>query len=144
MSLFDVNDLITVKLYYMIKEINGNKNLVILEDKKAEEMMKDEKKASKVEFVTTKWSKLSWKDQNDVSTLSYRDIDPITGESKFNFIVYRDSMIKKCLKEWDIKDGDNPVPVNAINIDRLPGEVVIVLYNKFNEATNLSEDEEKN
>ena len=67
MSLFDVNDLITVKLYYMIKEINGNKNLVILEDKKAEEMMKDEKKASKVEFVTTKWSKLSWKDQNDVS-----------------------------------------------------------------------------
>ena len=144
MSLFDVSDLITVKLYYMIKEVNGNKNLVVLEDKKAEGMMDDEEQSSKVEFITTKWSKLNWKDQNDVTSLSYRDIDPITGESKFNFIVYRDSVIKRCLKEWDIKDGDNLIPVNSINIDRLPGEIVISLYNKFNELTNFSEEEEKN
>jgi len=107
-------------------------------------MMDDEEQSSKVEFITTKWSKLNWKDQNDVTSLSYRDIDPITGESKFNFIVYRDSVIKRCLKEWDIKDGDNLIPVNSINIDRLPGEIVISLYNKFNELTNFSEEEEKN
>ena len=144
MSLFDVNDLITVKLYYMIKERNGNKNLVILEDKKAEEMLKDEKMASKVESITTKWSKLSWKDQNDVTSIAYKDIDPITGENKFNFIAYRDSMVKRCLKEWDIKDGNNPIPVSAANIDRLPGSIVLSLYDGFNAVVNFSEEESKN
>ena len=144
MSLFDVNDLITVKLYYMIKEVNGNKSLIILGDDKAEEMLKDEKKSSSIESVTTKWSKLSWKEQNELTSLSYRDIDPITGESKFNFIIYRDTMIKKCLREWDIKDGDNNIPVNNENIDRLPGDIVINLYDRFNKISSLSSEESKN
>ena len=46
MSLFDAN-LVEIKLYYTFKEKNNSKVLMVLTDKKAEELLADEKEKNK-------------------------------------------------------------------------------------------------
>jgi hypothetical protein len=145
MSLFDVNDLVTVKLYYTFKSVDSGKKLVILEDDKAEELLKDEEKKGEVEVIDSKWRNLNWKEQNEVTEASYsRFSDPTTGERQFNFAAYRDAIIKRCLKEWNLTLNNNVVPVSAENIDRLPGLVVLALFQKFEDIASYNEEEVKN
>ncbi|KKM75976.1 hypothetical protein LCGC14_1384820 [marine sediment metagenome] len=144
MSLLEATDLMTIKLYYEFKKVGEDQKLIILEDDKAEELLLDPIEEKRVEVLETKWSPLSWKDQNDVMAAANKNIDPVSGERQFDFIVYRDSIIKRCLKSWDMKVNDKDVPVNASNIDKLPAKVVIKLYDKYNDRINYTEDEAKN
>ncbi len=144
MSLLDSFDLIEVRLYYKYIKVSNSKQLVIIEDKKAEEMLKDEEKAKGIEVLETKWSMLNWKEQNEVMSASSKITDSITGEKQFNFLIYRDAIIKKCLKSWNITENEKVVPVTSEAIDKLPGPVVVDIYQKFEKYIEFTEEELKN
>ena len=144
MSLLGAVDLIVIRIYYEFKKIGEDKKLIILEDKKAQELLSNPTTAARVEVLETKWSSLRWKDQNDIMSEANKNIDTISGERQFDFIVYRDNIIKRSLKSWNIKEDDKEVPVTAMNIDMLPASIVVRLYDKYNSVVSYTEDESKN
>ncbi len=141
MSLLDSFELMEIKLYYKYAKIGSGKKLVILDDKKAEEMLKDEEKSKEVEVLETQWAMLNWKEQNEVMDASSQVIDSTTGEKQFNFLIYRDAIIKRCLKSWNITINEKPVPVSSEAIDKLPGPVVVEIYQKFEKYIEFDEEE---
>ena len=141
MSLLDSLDLMEIKLYYKYVKVGNGRKLVILDDKKAEEMLTDEVKAKEVEVLETQWAMLNRKEQNEVMNASSQAVDPMTGETQFNFLVYRDAIIKRCLKEWNLTMNEKPVPVTPGAIDKLPGPVVVDIYQKFEKYIEFSEEE---
>ena len=141
MSLLDSVDLMEIKLYYKYTKVGNGRKLVILDDNKAEEILKDEEKAKEVEVLETQWAMLNWKEQNEVMSASSKAIDPTTGEKQFNFLVYRDAIIKKCLKTWNLTMNEKPVPVTPDAIDKLPGPVVVSIYQKFERYIEFNEEE---
>lgn len=141
MSLLDDFDLIEIKLYYKYIKTGNDKKLVILEDKKAEEILQDEEKAKEIEVLETKWSMLNWKEQNEVMNASSKMADSENGEKQFNFLIYRDAIIKRCLKSWNIMVNKKPVPVTPEAIDKLPAPVVIDIYQKFEKYIEFTEEE---
>lgn len=141
MSLLDSHDLMEIKLYYKYTKIGNGKKLVILEDSKAEELMKDSEKSKEVEVLETQWAMLNWKEQNEVMNASSQVTDPTTGEKQFNFLVYRDAIIKRCLKSWNLTMNEKPVPVTPEAIDKLPGPVVVNIYQKFERYIEFDEEE---
>ena len=143
MSLLDQSSFIEINLYYKYVTVGTGKRLVILNKEKAEEQMaSDDESVSKVvETLATKWSLLTWKEQNEVMNLSSQMINPQTGERQFNFLAYRDAIIKRCLKEWNITLNQRPVPVSPDSIDKLPGPVVTNLYQQFETLLDYTEQE---
>ena len=141
MSLLDSLDLININLYYKYIKVGKGKKLAILDDKKAEEMLKDEEKAKGIEILETQWSMLTWKEQNEVMNASSRVTDPTTGEKQFDFLVYRDAIVKRCLRSWNLTMSEKPVPVSDEAIDKLPGPVVINIYQKFEQLVEFTEEE---
>lgn len=150
MSLFDVKDLIEIKLYYKYIEVKGVKKVDIVPDEKAEEVLSklaekedgsDDKE--KIHTVTTKWKNLSWKENNNISSRAVKETGPM-GERRIDLVVYRDLIVKSCLKEWDLMDNGQIVPVTPEAIDSLPGNIVLALYYKFDYIMGYSEEDLKN
>jgi len=144
MSLLDGTELITIKLYYKFKDVKTGKKLIIFEDNKAEELLKDQTKVNGIEVLETKWNSLTWKEYNELMAIASKGTDPISGERQFNFVTYRDNVVKRCLKNWNLIVNDKPVPVTSVNIDKLPAIVVTRLYQKFDALSTYTEDELKN
>ncbi len=144
MSLLDENNegLVEIELYYKFKKIKSGKKLLIIEDEKAKKLIKDGDK--EIEKISTKWRILNWEEQNKVSDKSVQNINPATGQRQFNHILYRDTIIKTCLKEWDLTINEKPVPVTPELINKLPGPVIMELYNKFESVMDYTEEEIKN
>jgi len=140
MSLFDAN-LVEIKLYYTFKERNGSKVLVVLKDDKAEKMLKDEDKKSEVELLTTQWSIMNWKEQNFSIEKAWSGSNVITGEKVFDHVSYRDSIVKSCLKQWDIAINGQIVPVTPEGVDKLPGDIVMGLFDRYEKIVSFSEEE---
>ena len=88
MSLLEVTDLTTIKLYYELKKTGEDQKLIILDDKKAQDLLLDPEEQERVEVLETKWSSLRWKDQNEIMAAANKNVDPISGERQFDFIVY--------------------------------------------------------
>ena len=141
MSLLDSPDLIEIKLYYKYAKTDNSRRLVILEDDVARKLLLDEEKAKEIEVLETKWSMVTWKEQNEVMNLSSQVVNPQTNEKQFNFLAYRDAIIKRCLRSWNLTMNEKPVPVSTDAIDKLPGPVVINLYQKFEQMLEYSEEE---
>ncbi len=145
MSLLDADiDMFKINLYYKFVEISSGKKLIILEDKEAERQIEDKKEGVVIEKLVTNWRILNWKEQNDVISSSYKGLNQNIIDKQFDFIVYRDAIIKRCLKSWDMVIDENPVPLTPDTIDRLPGPVVLALYEKFEKVIDYSEEEVKN
>ena len=143
MSLLDDTNLVTIKLYYTYKDSDSGNKLVVIKDEDIEGLLKDEEKSKSVEILDTQWKPLTWKEQNDVMQMASRDIDLTTGEKQFNFVVYRDAMVKKCFKKWNIKNNGMDIPITPENIDRLPSDIVLLLYQKFEKFIEYSGEELK-
>lgn len=143
MSLFDAN-LVEIKIYYTFKERNNSKILRVLTDEKAEEMLKDESQKEKVESLVTHWSVMNWQEQNDSVEYAYRKTNATTGNKVFDHISYRDAIIKSCLKQWDIMVNGQPAPVTQEAINKLPGDIVMSLYSKYEKILDYNGEELKN
>ncbi len=151
MSLLDENieGLVEIELYYKFKKIKSGKKLLIIEDEKAKKLIKDGDK--EIEKILTKWKILNWEEQNKVSSKSVRfiqTIDPKTGQNierrQFDYVLYRDNIVKICLREWDLTINEKPVPVTPDLINKLPGPVIMELFNKFENVIDYTEEEIKN
>ncbi len=144
MSLLDDNNelLVEIELYYKYKKLENGKKLLIVEDEKAKKLLKDGDK--EIEKISTKWKTLSWSEQNEVSSQSTKVINQSTGQRQFDIINYRDTIIKKCLREWDLTMNEKPVPVTPELINKLPGPIIMELYNKFEGVMDYTEEEVKN
>jgi hypothetical protein len=140
MSLLDDNGLINVKVYYKYINTGSGKKVVIIDNTKAEELLKDEEKGKGIEIFETEWRMFNWKEQNDVSKVS-QSVNIKTGEMQFDYFIYRDQCIKKCLKKWNLTENGNPAPITSENIDRLPGPIVIDMYQRFESISEYSEEE---
>ena len=144
MSLLDSVADIEIKLYYKYITVKSSKKLIIIDNKKAEELLKDEEKSKEIETLVTGWRMLTWKEQNEVTNLSSQAVNAQTGEKQFNYVTYRDSIIKRCLKTWNLTMNEKPVQVSDDMIDKLPGPVVFNLYEKFENLIDYNEEELKN
>jgi len=138
-----MDDLIKIKLYYKIEEIEGRKRLIILDDEKAEELLKDEEKAKGIEIVETEWKTLTWEGETIAMRSSIQAINPMSQTGGFDFYSYRDKITKKCLIKWNLTKKNEPVPVTPENINELPSIIVLNLYNKFDSISNYSSEQLK-
>lgn len=94
--------------------------------------------------IRTKWKRLSWKDQNVIYSKCFKLVTAPDGTTKpeWDGLSFRDLKIKQCLREWDIKDGNNnPVPVSPETIDTLPPFVVSELINAFERYTEANAED---
>lgn len=149
MSLLDENieDLVEIEVYYKMKKMGKGKKLIIIEDEKAKELLEDEEKKKDVEKIITKWRLMDWKEQNEISRRSVSSVtNQLTGvpQRQFDPILYRDNVVKKCLKEWNQTKNGQPVPVTEELIDKLPSPIVMELHRKFEEMIDYTEEEVKN
>ena len=146
MSLLDQSDAIEINLYYKYDSVGSGKRLVILTEEKGKEQLssEDEETSKAIETLETKWDLLTWKEQNEVMNLSSQTTNPQSGERQFNFLAYRDAIIKRCLKGWNITVNEKPIPVTPEAIDALPGPVVANLYQQFEALLDYTEAELKN
>lgn len=141
MSLLDNQNSIEIKLYYKYIDTEYGKKLIIIDNDKAQKLLEDKEKSKTIEILKTTWNLLTWKEQNDVMNKSSHLVNPQTGERQFDFIAYRDTIVKKCLKDWNIQENEKPIPVTSDAIDRLPGTIVTILYEKFEELIDYTEKE---
>jgi hypothetical protein len=141
MSLLDQSNSIEIKLYYKYEEIPNGKRLIIIPEKRAKEQIQNAENQEEIKILETKWDLLTWKEQNEVMNVSSQLVNPQTGERQFNFLAYRDAVIKRCLKEWNITVNEKPVPVTPEAIDSLPSPVVVNLYQQFETLLDYTEQE---
>lgn len=135
------NNFINIKLYYTCLEDEYGKRIVVLSDKKAEEMLEDENKKEKVLILQTKWIQMLWKEQNNIMAQVSKITDPMSGQIQFDVYKFRDSKIKSCLKEWNLKDEqNNDLPVSSDLIDSLPADIIVALLEKYDLATEVTEE----
>ena len=145
MSLLDDN-FISIPLYYMMKEGKyGSKQILILDDKKASEILEDPAQKDNVQILNTKWKELSWKEQNDLLKSGEKTSAP--GETPtFDWASMQMTRVKQILMWWDLKKNENdpePLPVSDENINKMPANVMRALLDKYDNTINISDEELK-
>jgi len=143
MSLLD-DDFVSIPLYYYYREGKyGSKQLIVLEDDKAAEMLEDTEAKQKVEVLNTKWKKMNWKEDNDLMKACEKVGE--AGEMPgFDWSRYQDQRVKMSLQWWDLKqkaEDLEPMPVNNENIDKMPGHIIRALLERFEAATSITDAE---
>ena len=144
MSLLDDSslELVEIKLYYKIVETENGKKLVVIDDEKAKELIEEGNKS--IETIVTKWKMISWQEQNSITDAASKEINPQTGTKIFNMSIYRQQVVRQCLKEWNLTIDGQPAPVTVAYINKLPRDIVLNLYYKFESYSNYTEEELKN
>ncbi len=133
---------VDILLYYQIKvdKKYGVKKIIILEDEKAKKLLADEEKKDDIQVLNTKWKQVSWSMQNNIINQSQRK-DAVTGQLDIDWSKYRDTRIKKLLTDWDLTRKGRKEPVSDKAIDGLPAEIVLALFDRYEKATLVGEDE---
>lgn len=132
-------ELVSFPLFFQMKENKfGIKRLTVLEEEKAKKVMSDPKHT--VQVLNTKWKLASWEDQNKMMK-QCQMTNETTGQTEIDWGKYRDMRIKSLLVGWDITLSDEKVAVTPEYIDRLPADLVLALYEKYNEMTQITDDE---
>lgn len=146
------NNLVEIKSYYKSNKKNGVEFIVVVDEKDIKDILDkpEELKSKGICTLTTKWiANLSWEQQNTISKKCNTSADPVTGMKQFDPLEYRDAMLKHCMKEWDIKEDDGngniiDIPVNPVNINKLPSSVAFDLYLKYTDFMSYTDEELKN
>ena len=141
-------DLINISLYYKYVETKyGTHRLSILLDDDGKKQMDDwGKKLDKkpddecdIQIINTKWKMASWSEQNQIIA-SCQTINPATNQLEPDWTRYRDLRIKSLLVDWDLQHEKTKIPVTPEFIDRLPAEIVIGLFDRYERAISDSGD----
>ncbi len=97
-----------------------------------------------IQSLTTWWSKMSWKEQNNVYSQCLKQITGTDGTQRtvLDSLAFRDLKLKTCLKKWSLTDKENQeVPVSEMVIDMLVPEVAQELLYSFEKVTEISEED---
>jgi hypothetical protein len=142
-------DLIDILIYFEHKESkNGSSRLKVLDPEEAQKSIEEWKKADHeedaecpIETLNTKWQSASWLEQNRIIAGS-QSVNPGNGQLEGDFIKYRDLRIKSLLVDWDLEHDNQKIPVTPEFIDRLPAEIVLALFDKYERLMVLDGDEQ--
>lgn len=144
----DHPETVTISLYYMYDKLkSGATKLRVLADedgkKRIEEWEKrtDKKKDEEcpVSVLNTKWKDASWLEQNKIIS-NAQTLNPSTNQIEANWAKYRDLRVKTLMTDWDLEYEGQKLPVTAEFIDKLPAEIVLALFERFERATSLDSE----
>ena len=133
----DDSDIIEIKVHYIKSghryEAKTEKEFQALDSE-------DEKKLYAV--LNVKMALLSWglynQLQEDAMTQN------ISGETQFNFKVYKENRLKKLVKGWDAKGKDDKdVPVSDKAISHLAPSIAETILRAYDEESFVGDEEEK-
>ena len=97
-------------------------------------------KDKEINVMKTMWKPVSYR---QLSQASIKAAIP-GNKQQINMTTYKQSVIKKTLIGWDLKDRDgNPRPVSPIIIQKLPPQIFYELYDRYIEYIDVDEEEEK-
>lgn len=136
--------LIKITLYYKEQDMGGVLKPIVLDDKKAKKMLEDPDQASKVNTLNTFWKIVSWQENNSIHKASERKEEKAIPGS-LDWIRWRDLRLKTFLKKWDAKDDDGKdIPLTPDVINGLDNDIAEALLNKYEQITEITEEEVKN
>lgn len=161
MSLLDLSDsTFNIQTFYKIRKTPERNRIIVLEEKDAKKTLSDEniskEEKESINILNTTWKPISWKEQNEILDRSTSEVDITSkrgnmtnsaGDTKLQLNPYKiqEYRIKTALVGWDLKDDNgNPIPYRPELIDKLPVEIVMDMYNKYEFNVNLDEESEKN
>jgi len=145
---------IEIKLYFReIKSASGFIKTVYLTDEEAKAKEEENKKklaaGEKVEAkdevlcLTTYWKQLNWAENNEITEKSTY-FNQEAGYQDVSIYKYRDLRIKRCLIGWDLKDDNGrDIPFSEDAVDSLPPKAIVSLVGKYDDLTNVSDDDKK-
>lgn len=138
-------DTLTISLYFVYEKTSyGAMKLRVLLDeegkKRIDEWNKKQDKAKDEEcpvtILNTKWKDASWAEQNKIISGS-QVLNPSTNQVEANWARYRDLRVKTLLVDWDMEYEGQKLPVTPDFIDRLPAEIVLALFDRFERSSTL-------
>ena len=139
MTLLTNREISNVKfpLYYIFVDTSyGFKKICILTEVEAKVKLEKEEEKGKVQILNTVWKQLNWKEQNEIYSKCTK-VNASTGQSEIDYTKYRDLKIKCCLIDWDYLENNQKIKVTAEIIDQLNPDVVIALFNKYEDITTI-------
>lgn len=137
----DEEDLINISIYYKIKKNKfGFTNFKILKDEEGKKLL--EKNDDTVGVLNTKWACPSWKISNRI-TRSSTYYNPADGMQRVDITKYRENVFKTCLREWDVEENGEVVPINEETIGQLPNSIAEELLSRYDKVSLPDEEEEK-
>lgn len=146
------DNLITIVLHYKQKKNKyGNRQFSIIEEAKAEKIIKEEaarKEAgeefeSSLESIETKWKPQTWQTNNSLlkQSMTY---NKVSGSSELDWSLYQQNVFAFCLNSWDVTDGNgSPVPPTIENVGMLPSNIARALIESYDEALSVDDEEKK-
>ena len=141
-------DLVNVVIYYDYVKLNKLNRLKILDEADAQKRIEEwksgdheENEESSIEVLNTKWKSASWVEQNNILN-DTQIVNQTSGQVDIDWTKYRDLRIKTLLIDWDLEYNNQKLPITPEFIDRLPAEVVLALYDKYQRLTVLGADEQ--
>ena len=122
-------DLVEVVIY--IKE-NANGTIVVLQPEEWKRL-KEEKEKS--QFLPSKFScrRMGFKIQNELSREANKG-------DVWDGYLFRARKLSHILASWDIKDGENQVPVNEQTINQIDPMAVTAILNQYDEICILGKE----
>ncbi len=96
-----------------------------------------------INILRTWWSRMSWKEQNQVYAQCLKVSTDDEGKSKteLDMISFRDFKLKTCFKKWDYKENGVDIPLTPQVVDNLYPEVAQELLNNFERITEATDEE---
>jgi len=142
MSLLVPTSLFPIDIKYVETKLkNGLTGIIVIEDEDKDSLKKYE---GRIQELHTQWQQPGWKENNEVVRESLI-WDEFRGVRDVDFYLYREKVINRYLKSWDITDDKKqPVPCTPENIARLDIQVATGLVSKFLARNVPSEEELKN
>ena len=65
----------------------------------------------------------------------------VSNKSEVDWNKYRERRIKTLLADWDLSYNGSKVPVSESAIDRLPAEIVVKMYDKYESSVTIDEEQ---
>ena len=96
-----------------------------------------------IKVINSKWKLINWKEDQEITKRCIIK-DDYNATETIDYIGLRDLRMKSCLLEWDIvNDEGQPVPCKPENVDKLHGDIVMSLYQRYMDYTSLESEDEK-
>ena len=134
------NDVVEIKIRF--KKAVYRYDAYTEKELKEMDLKQEEKDKYKSLLVTMKL--LTWGLYNDLQE-SAMVVNNDTGDRHFNLKTYKENRLKKLLVKWDaVNDSGSPVAINEGSIAHLAPDVAESILRAYDEASFLTEEQEKN
>lgn len=137
MPIFVSNKLFPIDVKYIeVKMRNGAEGVFIIEDEATEK-----KHGDKVKTLKTQWVQPNWKENNDIIRgASITDMQ--TGNKSVDLHLYRNLVLERFLKAWDIADDAGvAIPISKEKVMSLDFNIARALADSFINRNIPTEEE---